>query len=271
MLTRCILAALSALILLPLYAHAQEPNQYTHNEWNDLLNKYVVNLPGNHATQVNYAGISSDHALLDSYLAKTSRVSKAQFDHWSKNEQLAFLINTYNAWTIKLVIENYKNIKSIKDLGGMFKSPWKKEFISLFGNTISLDEIEHQLIRGSDRYKDFRIHFAVNCASIGCPALRNEAYSADRLNAQLENQTQVFLGDSNRNRIENNTLYLSPIFKWYLADFQKGWLGVSNLFDFLARYSSSISLSQSQLVALQNGDIDIKYLEYNWNLNGLEP
>jgi Protein of unknown function, DUF547 len=144
-------------------------------------------------------------------------------------------------------------------------------FIILFGLRVSLDDIEHGLIRGSNRYNDFRIHFAVNCASIGCPALRNEAYSADQLNTQLEDQTQKFLSDKTRNRIENDGLYLSPIFKWYLEDFQKGWFGISNLSDFLARYSTFISLSTPQVIALQKGEIDIKYLEYNWSLNGLQP
>lgn len=271
MLARYVFIALLTLFSLHIYAQDNEPNHITHNEWDRLLKKYVVNLPGDHATQVNYAGIASEQVQLDAYLTKTSQISRSQFDKWAKNEQLAFLINAYNAWTVKLVLSDYKNIKSIKDLGSIFQSPWKKDFIPLFGRTISLDDIEHGLIRGSNRYNDFRIHFAANCASIGCPALRNEAYRADQLNSQLEDQTQRFLSDKTRNRIESGALYLSPIFKWYLADFQKGWLGISRLADFLARYSTYISLSKPQVIALQKEDIDIKYMEYNWNLNGLQP
>lgn len=271
MLTRYFVLVLIVLFTPHTYALEKEPNRYTHKDWDYPLKKYVINLPGGHATQVDYAGIASEQTVLDSYLTKTSQVTKTQFNQWTKDEQLAFLINAYNAWTIKLVLGSYQDIKSIKDLGNIFKSPWKMEFINLFGRAISLDEIEHQLIRNSHDYNDFRIHFAVNCASIGCPALRGEAYCTDRLNAQLENQLQRFLSDKTRNRFENNTLYLSPIFKWYLADFQRGWLGVFNLFDFLARYSNSIALSKAQITALQKGDIGIKYLDYNWNLNGLQP
>lgn len=117
-----------------------------------------------------------------------SRVDQLEFDQWSTRQQLAFLINAYNAWTVELILEKWPDIDSIKDLGGIFSSPWRKEFISLLGEKRSLDNIEHDLIRGSGRYQDPRIHFAVNCASIGCPALRAEAYTGAKINQQLDQQ-----------------------------------------------------------------------------------
>ena len=110
------------------------------------------------------------------YLAATSAVSRAEFDRWVPADQLAFLVNAYNAWTVQLVLQGYPKIASIRDLGSLLQSPWKKRFVPLLGETRSLDEIEHSLIRGSGRYREPRAHFALNCASVGCPALRPEAY-----------------------------------------------------------------------------------------------
>ncbi len=228
-------------------------------------------MPGNHASQVDYAGFSKENKLLELYLEAAAKITQTEFDRWSTQDQLAFLINAYNAWTIKLILGDYKTIESIKDLGGIFKSPWKKSFVLLFGKTVSLDEIEHELIRGSDRYRDVRIHFAVNCASIGCPALRNEAYIGAQLNAQLEEQTRRFLSDKSQNRLQNNVLELSSLFKWYAEDFEKGWQGVGDLGEFLGRYKNDLGLSQSQLIALRKGDMTIDYLDYDWKLNSLTP
>ena len=271
MLTQYFFIALLTLFFLPVFAQENTQNNFTHGEWSALLKKHVVNLPGNHATQVNYAGVASEQNQLERYLAKTSQVSRVQFDHWTKEEQLAFLINAYNAWTVKFVLSDYKNIKSIKELGSVFQSPWKKVFIPLLGSMVSLDDIEHELIRGSNRYRDLRIHFALNCASIGCPALRSEAYDANQLSFQLEDQTHRFMSDRKRNYIENGDLKLSSIFKWYYEDFEKGWLGFYHFNDFLMRYSSDLGLTENQREALQNNQINIGYLNYNWNLNGAQP
>ena len=131
------------------------------------------------ASRVDYSAFQKNQKVLQAYLASMSAVSRSEFDSWTKDQQLAFLINAYNAWTIEFVLSAYPDIKSIKDLGSFFSSPWKKEFINLLGETRSLDNIEHTLIRGSGRYNEPRIHFAVNCASIGCPALLNRAYTAE--------------------------------------------------------------------------------------------
>lgn len=240
---------------------------FDNSVWDGLLKKNVIELKGGQASQVNYAGMQRDHAILKTYLNATSKVSQTEFDHWNKDEQLAFLINAYNVWTIELILTRYPKIDSIKDLGSLFSSPWKKAFIPFLGHSRSLDDIEQGLIRGSDRYKDPRIHFAVNCASIGCPALRREAFEANRLNSQLENSTQLFLQDRSRNYLDGNTLKVSSIFKWYYQDFEKGWKGINSVSQFLSLYADPLGLNKSQKEMLKNGNISIEYLPYDWHLN----
>lgn len=246
------------------YAEASEPD---HQLWNSLLKSHVINIHDGHATQVDYRAIQQEAALLKRYLDHLSAVKRSDFDQWSNNQQLAFLINAYNAWTVQLILSQYPNLDSIKDLGGLFKSPWKQEFIPLLEQTRSLDNIEHTLIRGSSRYNDPRIHFAVNCASIGCPALRAEAYTADKLDAQLEEQTQLFLADQSRNRLRDGRLEVSSIFKWYREDFEKGWEGTRSLAEFLTHYRTSLGLTDDQKGRVISGEIDITFLDYDWRLN----
>jgi len=216
---------------------------------------------------VSYGRFKTDQATLNNYLASTAKVSKTTFNNWSKNDQLAFLINVYNARTVELILTKYPKLKSIKDLGSFIRSPWKQNFILLFGQKVSLDHVEHTLIRGSGRYNDPRIHFAVNCASIGCPALRNTAYRGNILSAQLDTATKAFLKDRSRNRLENGQLGISSIFKWYRSDFSKGWRGAKNLSQFLAIYANALGRTKGQQTALKAGKIRIKYLPYNWQLN----
>ncbi|MFC6203296.1 DUF547 domain-containing protein [Psychrobacter urativorans] len=250
-----------------LLASAAAYADFNHSSWDSLLNKNVTMTNSSKASVVNYAGMKADKSKLDSYMDATSKVSQSQFNAWSKDEQLAFLINVYNAGTVELVLTKYPNIKSIKDIGGVFGSPWKQNFISLLGKTRSLDDIEHNLIRGSKRYNEPRIHFAVNCASIGCPALLNDAFTASKLDKQLEQVTSSFLADTSRNRLQGNTLQVSPIFKWYKEDFATSWRGTNDLAGFLSRYSPSLGLNSGQAAQLKNGKIKIGYSSYNWNLN----
>lgn len=242
-------------------------NTFDHGQWDALLKQHVLPLNGGQATQVDYQGFADDKAQLDRYLADLSQVDNADFDNWSKDEQLAFLINAYNAWTVDLILTKWPDLDSIKDLGSFFRSPWSKSFIPLLGETRSLDDIEHNLIRGSDRYQDPRIHFAVNCASIGCPALRNQAYTGEQLEAQLEQQTQLFLEDRSRNRIEGGKLALSSIFKWYREDFEKGWKEYDSLESFLVNYAVSLSLTPEDITQLKEKKMSIRFLDYDWALN----
>ena len=156
-----------------------------HAPWTALLKKHVVLLDGGKASQVRYAGFSAERAALDAYLASLSALTATAFDALPKAHQMAFLINTYNAFTVSLILTRYPKLESIKDLGSLLQTPWKRKFVPLLGDNLTLDQVEHEMLRARGRYDDPRVHFAVNCASIGCPMLREEAFVADRLEARL--------------------------------------------------------------------------------------
>ncbi len=242
---------------------------FDHAPWSELLRAHVVVLRDGQATQVDYAGMAADRTELNRYLKALSSVTRAQFDRWPALDQLAFLINAYNAWTIDLILQAYPEVDSIKDLGWILQSPWKKRFVPLLGETRSLDEIEHELIRSSGRYAEPRIHFAVNCASIGCPALRPEAFVGARLDAQLETATRLFLSDRTRNRLRGDKLEVSSIFRWYREDFERGWRNADDLAAFLALYAEPLGLDPDALRRLADGRIKIRFLDYDWRLNGM--
>jgi hypothetical protein len=238
-----------------------------HELWDKLLNKNIISDDGGRSTQVNYDAMMNDRKFIKDYLDTLSTVSENEFYKWSKQDQLAFLINSYNASTVALVLTAWPNLKSIKELGGWFSSPWEIEFVSLLGKTRSLDDIEHNLIRGSGRYNDPRIHFAVNCASIGCPALRAEAYIGSKLDEQLREQTNLFLSDQSRNRVESSTIKLSSIFKWYRDDFEKGWKGFDRLEEFLLAHAEDMAIAAPIAQKLKLGKAKIEFMDYDWRLN----
>lgn len=252
------------LMLLPVSAHAQA---FDHAAWDGLLKRNVVLVRGGVASQVRYDGMARDRAALKTYLAGAGKVSRATFDGWSKPDQLAFLINVYNAATVELILTAYPNVKSIKDLGTLFQGPWAKPFVTLLGKTVSLDDIEHGMIRGSGRYNDPRIHFAVNCASIGCPALGRAAFRGAILDAQLDAAAKGFLGDRTRNRVQGDGVAVSSIFKWYRGDFEKGWRGAKTLPAFFALYADSLGLSPAAAAKAKAGQLSVSFLDYNWQLN----
>jgi hypothetical protein len=233
-------------------------------QWDGLLQRHVRLLDGGNATQVDYAGMLAERAQLREYLAAIAAVKPKLFASWSKADQLALLINAYNAWTVELVLSGDPQIDSIKDLGSLFQSPWKQQFINLLGKTRSLDELEHQLIRGEHGYQEPRVHFALNCASIGCPALQAEAYSGSTLEQQLNDAQQHFLADRSRNRLSGESLQVSSIFKWYREDFE---LNGQSLADYLAAQANALDLTQSQRQQLLDGQIEIEFLDYDWRLN----
>jgi hypothetical protein len=229
-----------------------------------LLQRHVRVLEGGHASQVDYPGLRREQALLTDYLAATAAVTAGEFARWSKAEQLAFLINVYNASTLALVLSGEPQMASIKDLGSIFRSPWKQSFITLLGATRSLDDIEHKLIRGEQGYHEPRVHFALNCASIGCPALRAEAYSGAKLEAQLAEAQQLFLTDRSRNRLAGERLQVSSIFKWYRADFALNGQGLA---DYLAGQGAALALTAKQTEQLRGEQLEIEFLDYDWRLN----
>ena len=256
--------ALIALLSACLPLHAAD---VAHGQWNQLLQDHVRMGPQGQQSRVDYAAIKKNEAALDEYLARLAKVSQSSFDGWSDDSQLAFLINAYNAWTVKLVLSRYPKLDSIKDIGFLWSSPWKKSFIPLLGETRSLDDIEHKLIRGTARYGEPRIHFAVNCASIGCPALLNRAYKAEILESQLDAVSRGFLSDRRRNGIKKGVLRVSPIFKWYVQDFSKGWQGATSLRAYLAIYAKALGLSDAEKAQLISGKLAIEYSDYDWALN----
>ncbi len=240
---------------------------FDHSGWDRLLSAHVKPAGNGAATALDYAGIKGERAALKEYLDALADIDTATFDGWSRDEQLAFLINAYNAWTVELVLTRYPDLDSIRDLGSFFSSPWKKDIARLFGDKVSLDHIEHTLIRGSGRYNEPRIHFAVNCASVGCPALAEAAFTADALDAQLDAATRRFLSDRTRNRWRDGALEVSSIFKWYRDDFESGWRGADTLGSFLALYSDALSLTDAQTARARSDAADIDFLSYDWSLN----
>lgn len=205
---------------------------------------------------VDYAGLKAERAPLDAYLAASGAVTMADFQHWTREDQLAFLINVYNAATLQLIVDAYP-VDSIKSLGSLVKSPWSRETVVLFGKNISLDTLEHKIIRKN--YAEPRIHFALVCAARGCPTLRNEAYQGVRLKEQLESQTKAFLTTPAKNRVEaeKKTLFLSPIFKWYKEDFETT---SKSLVTFVAPY-----MGATEGATLEG--YDVTYTDYDWSLN----
>jgi len=235
---------------------------HSHSLWSELLQTYVVDQGD--FSQVKYQALKqSGTAPLVEYLQSLSAVHASQFALWTQSQQLAFLINAYNAFTVKLILDHYP-VESIKDIGGFFRSPWKIQFFALLGDKTHLDYIEHELIRG--RFKEPRIHFAVVCASIGCPKLQARAYTAERMEAMLESATQTFLRDDSRNRYDaqRNTLHLSKIFKWYAEDFVATSGSVER---FVAPYISDDPKMRQQI---QSRQVDVEYLDYDWALNNAD-
>ena len=248
------------LILLCLNCIASEFD-HSHNIYDKLLKRHVYWTNEGHASQVDYAGLKKDKAHLDLYIETLKSVTKAQFNEFSKDEQLSFLINTYNAYTLSWVIEKHTTINTIKNLGTLFRSPWKNKRFQIFGERVSLDYIEHDLIRERGKYDDARIHMAVNCAAVGCPALRPEAFIPSNLSKQLSDNTTRFITDPSRNIFTPEVFSLSKIFKWYRSDFE---LGSKSVIDWLRVHHPTL---EREILKSKEKEIKIKYLDYDWSLN----
>ncbi len=257
----CCTLLLAATLLAPA-AHAAFDQ--SHGKLTTLLRNHVVWINDGHASQVDYAGIKDEASTLKAYLSDVAAVTEQQYAGFSKPQQLAFLINAYNAYTIEFILTEYPNIESIKDLGSLFSNPWKKKLFPLLGEKRSLDEIEHDMIRKPGSFDDPRIHMAVNCASIGCPALRDEAYVADRLDAQLDDSVRRFLADRSRNRADEKGLWVSKIFDWYGKDFEKQ---AGSVQAWLAPYAELLSDDAQTQAAVRNKSLRVRYLDYDWALN----
>jgi len=247
------LTVLAAFSLTSLSGFAQDSGfDHTHAAFTAVLQSHVKN------EKVNYAALKASPDALGSYLASLAAVKEGIFNGWSKDQRLAFLINLYNAATLKLVVDHYP-VKSIKDIGSFIKGPWDQPVVHVFGQTVTLNHIEHDIIRA--KYDEPRAHFALVCASIGCPPLRAEAFDAARLNEQLDDQGKVFFATTAKNRVDakGGVLYLSPIFKWFTKDFTAKSGSVDK---FVAPF-----FNDADKASILSGKLDIEYTDYSWSLN----
>ena len=224
----------------------------THALWARVLSKHVAN------ERVNYEALQADPKELDQYLDAMAAVTEAEFNAWPVPEQLAYLINLYNATTLKLIIDHYP-VESIKKIGSVLKGPWDQPVVRLFGETTSLGKVEHKILR--KKYTEPRVHFALVCAARGCPPLRGEPFVAERLEEQLEDQGRRFLATAHKNSVDApaGVVSLSPIFKWFEGDFVKKSPSV------LAFVQPYFPAGTPQDLAV--GGYKIKYTSYDWSLN----
>jgi hypothetical protein len=256
-------------------AKAVFAQSFDHNyaAYDAQLKKHVKYLPDGKQSRVNYKGLAAERAELTKTLETFSAVTPAQFAAFSKEQQMAFLINAYNAFTLELILTKYPDLKSIKDLGSFVSSPWKKTFFKLLGEERNLDWIEHDKLRPTGKniinggYQDPRIHVAIVCASIGCPALPPEAFTAAKLDAQLDAGMARFVQDKTRNRYEGGKLQVSSIFKWFKEDFEKGYKGFSKVEDVFAKYADNLSNDSAIQGQIRAKTVSISYLDYDWSLN----
>jgi len=242
---------------------------FDHGQWDALLKKNVVLLEGGKASQFRYREV--DRKALQSYLKTLSGVSEKEFKGWSQEEQMAFLINAYNAFTVEKILTRYPNIKSIRDFGSVFGNPWKDKFFTLFGQPAYLDFIEHETLRKEGVYDDPRVHVAVVCASIGCPMLRNEAFVDMKLDAQLDDAMRRFMSDRTRNRYDaaSGKLEVSKIFDWYGKDFEKGHKGFSSVKQAFSRYADQLADKPEDRAAVRAQKAEVAFLDYDWALNDI--
>lgn len=225
----------------------EDQSFHEHKLWDELTKSHVTT-----NGFVNYKGFINDSVKLNRYLDLLS--ANHPNDTWSSNERKAYWINAYNAFTIKLIVDNYP-MKTIKDLGGSIykvNTPWDIKFIKIGEEEYDLNNIEHGILR--DQWKDPRIHAAVNCASVSCPALMKGAYTANKLETQLDSQMKRFILDGSKNSISKDKVKLSKIFKWFTGDFKSV---SADVISYINKFSD-VQVSE---------DVEIDYFDYDWNLN----
>lgn len=247
---------------------------FDHSLFDELLQTHVKN------GRVDYRRLKENRAMLSDYLKQIEQVNPDEFNQWAKHEQMAFWINAYNAITIEGILRNYPiqwggliakarfPQNSIRQIGGF----WDKVFIKVMGKDLSLNDIEHKILR--KKFAEPRIHFAIVCASIGCPILENRAFFATELEQRLGQATRNFINNPDKVRLDKpkNILYLSSIFDWYKEDFPvsangKKKFGKYNdseagIIEFVIGY-----LPEADRQYIAQNQPNIKYLDYDWSLN----
>ena len=237
---------------------------FSYDPYAEALSAYV-----NEAGFVDYQGLQANRQSLDQFNASLAAVDNATYDSWTEAEQIAFWINAYNSLTLKSIINESPIKSSIKDIVGVWRI--KKHPVLADEKTYTLNNIEHDVLRVD--FNEPRLHVAINCASIGCPDLRTEPYTGDKLDEQLEEQTRRFLSSSKGLQIdrEGNTVYLSKIFEWFGKDWKdsfgidSGFTGNENeraVLNFISGY-----LEADDQAYLAEGDYQVKYIDYDWSLN----
>ncbi len=211
---------------------------FDHSSWSILLQKHVAS-----GGTVDYKGFKQDHAALKVYLNALGK--NIPNEDWTTKDRLAYWMNVYNAFTIKLIIDNYP-LQSIKDI----KDPWDLRFFKIGKKWYTLNDVEHRILR---KMGDPRIHFGINCASFSCPPLLNKAFTRQNVNEELEKLTVNFINDPKRNKINAQKVELSKIFSWFAKDFK----GEGSLIDFLNKYSK-VKIDQNAKKSFK---------KYDWTLN----
>jgi len=229
---------------------------HSHEQWSAILRWWVA------GGRVDYAGLQREgQPALDAYLATLSGACGADYERWTRAERIAFWVNAYNAFTVRLILDHYP-IASIRKIGWLPGAAFRQRFIpmdGLKGGPISLDDIENGTLRSA--FREPRIHFALVCASRSCPVLRGDAYRGADLDRQLDEQARAFLRDPAKNRVDpiNRTLFLSSIFKWFRGDFEAA---SGSLPAYVARYIDAGTAPVA--------DYDVEFLDYDWSLNDRE-
>ncbi len=233
----------------------EEKPAFDHSAYDGLLKKYAKYEDG----RVDYAGLAGEKAVLDAYVKS---IAEADIAKLGPNDTKALLINAYNANTLSLILENYGKIKSIRDLD----KPWKTVRYTVAGDKVSLDNIEHNLLRAV--FKDPRIHFAANCASVGCPSLANFAYEGKTLDAQLEMVTRDSFNNPQHVKVQGNKLAVTSLLKWYGDDFtNKEWKPrAESLANFVATYADG----EVKTFLEKNPDPKLRFQDYDWSLNDIK-
>jgi len=245
-------------LVLAAGVRADPPFDQTHAALDRVLRQHVRD------GRVDYAALKASPKPLAEYLDQLAEVTAESFKTWSEPDRLAFLINLYNAATLQLIVDNYP-VTSIKRIGSWFgfvgagSGPWAQKVVRLFGQVTTLDQVEHGIIR--KEYRDARIHFALVCAARGCPPIRAEAWVGAKLDGQLTEQGRIFLSETEKNRLDPaaRILYLSPIFKWFAADFEAQAGSVEKFI--LPLWPDAVRLSLSE------SGYKIVYTTYDWSLN----
>lgn len=224
-----------------------------HDAWDRILAAYV-RAADDGVNRVDYDGIKSTAAAaLKAYVEALETVTISEYP---RAEQFAYWINLYNAATVQVIVDNYP-LGSIKDIGLLGQGPWKDKILNVQGQPLSLDDIEHGILR--PLWKDVRIHYAVNCASIGCPNLALKSYRADRMETMLDEAARAYVNHSRGFARIDGQLVASSIFDWYQSD----WGSAEDVLAHASKYATS------KTAALLKGATAIDAYDYDWSLNDI--